>query len=69
MHIQFAELPVFDQDRAIAFYVDTLGCEVAADAPMGADGWRWVEVDSPAPAPRCTSCAARTTSHRPNRYW
>lgn len=35
MHIQFAELPVFDQDRAIAFYVDNLGCEVASDAPMG----------------------------------
>ena len=47
MHIQFAELPVFDQDRAIAFYVDKLGCEVVADAPMGADGWRWVEVKFP----------------------
>lgn len=47
MHIQFAELPVFDQDRAIAFYVDKLGCEVAADAPTGADGWRWVEVKFP----------------------
>lgn len=47
MHIQFAELPVFDQDRAIAFYVDNLGCEVASDAPMGADGWRWVELKFP----------------------
>ena len=44
MHIQFAELPVFDQDRAKAFYVDKLGCEVASDSPMGADGWRWIEV-------------------------
>ncbi|MEQ8297980.1 MAG: VOC family protein [Nitratireductor sp.] len=47
MHIQFAELPVFDQERAKAFYVDTLGCEVAADAPMGPDGWRWVELRFP----------------------
>ncbi|WP_157017044.1 VOC family protein [Mesorhizobium xinjiangense] len=44
MHIQFAELPVFDQDRAKAFYAEHLGCEVASDAPMGADGWRWVEM-------------------------
>jgi predicted enzyme related to lactoylglutathione lyase len=44
MHIQFAELPVFDQDRAKAFYLDKLGCEAVADAPMGDDGWRWIEV-------------------------
>jgi len=44
MHIQFAELPVFDQDRAIRFYADNLGCSVVADAPMGKDGWRWVEI-------------------------
>jgi predicted enzyme related to lactoylglutathione lyase len=44
MHIQFAELPVFDQDRAIKFYVDRLGCRVASDTPMGPDGWRWIEL-------------------------
>ncbi|WP_017604383.1 VOC family protein [Nocardiopsis alkaliphila] len=44
MHVQFAELPVFDQDRAKAFYTDKLGCRVLADAPMGEDGWRWVEL-------------------------
>lgn len=44
MHIQFAELPVFDQDRAIAFYTRHLACQVAADAPMGEGGWRWVEL-------------------------
>ena len=45
MHIQFAELPVFDQDRAKAFYVEKLGCGLGADVPMGAaDGWRWVEL-------------------------
>ena len=46
MHIQFAELPVVDQDRAKAFYVEKLGCEVASDAPMGGD-WRWIEVKFP----------------------
>jgi predicted enzyme related to lactoylglutathione lyase len=44
MHIQFAELPVFDQDRAIKFYADNLGCSVVADTPMSEDGWRWVEI-------------------------
>ena len=47
MHIQFAELPVRDQARAKHFYVDNLGCTVAADAPMGNDGWRWVELGFP----------------------
>lgn len=44
MYVQFAELPVFDQARAKRFYVEHLGCEVRADAPMGDDGWRWIEL-------------------------
>jgi catechol 2,3-dioxygenase-like lactoylglutathione lyase family enzyme len=36
-------IPVTDQDRAIEFYVDTLGFEKRADVPFG-DGYRWVEV-------------------------
>ncbi|PDQ21920.1 glyoxalase [Mesorhizobium sanjuanii] len=47
MHIQFAELPVFDQDRARAFYTKHLGCQVAADQPMGDSGWRWIELAFP----------------------
>jgi catechol 2,3-dioxygenase-like lactoylglutathione lyase family enzyme len=39
-------VPVSDQDRAIAFYRDTLGCELTADVPFG-DGERWVEVTPP----------------------
>ncbi len=45
MHIQFAELPVFNQDRAIRFYVDNLGCKVVADQPYGEGGWRWVDLE------------------------
>jgi catechol 2,3-dioxygenase-like lactoylglutathione lyase family enzyme len=37
---------VSDQDRAIAFYVDTLGFEKVADVPFGGDE-RWVEVAPP----------------------
>jgi predicted enzyme related to lactoylglutathione lyase len=43
MHIQFAELPVFDQDRAKRFYTQHFGCRVAADQPMS-NVWRWIEL-------------------------
>ncbi len=36
-------VPVSDQDRAIAFYTETLGFEKRVDVPFG-DGYRWVEV-------------------------
>ena len=36
-------IPVSDQDRAIEFYVDTLGFEKRTDIPFG-NGYRWVEV-------------------------
>ncbi|HEU4976647.1 MAG TPA: VOC family protein [Baekduia sp.] len=36
-------VPVADTDRAIQFYVDTLGFEKRVDIPFG-DGLRWVEV-------------------------
>ena len=49
MHIQFAELPVFDQERAKAFYIDHLNCRVVTD-------------DRPLTAARLQLClAARTT--------
>ena len=44
MYVQFAELPVRDQARAKQFYVENLGCAVAADAPTRSDGWRWIEL-------------------------
>jgi catechol 2,3-dioxygenase-like lactoylglutathione lyase family enzyme len=37
---------VSDTDRAIGFYVDTLGFEKVVDVPMG-DSGRWVEVALP----------------------
>ncbi len=42
-------IPVADQDRAIAFYTETLGFELQADQPFG-DGERWVEVVPPGAA-------------------
>ena len=46
-------IPVSDQERAIAFYVDTLGFEKRTDVPFG-NGYRWVEV---APADAQTTIA------------
>ncbi|HEV3132335.1 MAG TPA: VOC family protein [Acidimicrobiales bacterium] len=42
-------VPVTDQERAVAFYVDTLGFEKRLDAPFG-DGNRWIEVAPPGSA-------------------
>jgi catechol 2,3-dioxygenase-like lactoylglutathione lyase family enzyme len=46
-------VPVSDQERALAFYVGTLGFEKRRDVPFG-DGLRWVEV---APAGAATTIA------------
>jgi catechol 2,3-dioxygenase-like lactoylglutathione lyase family enzyme len=46
-------VPVSDQERAIAFYVETLGFEKRTDVPFG-NGYRWVEV---APADAATTIA------------
>ena len=44
--LQVVSVPVSDQDRAKAFYVDTLGFTLRRDNPMGPDQ-RWVEVVPP----------------------
>ena len=46
-------VPVSDQERAIQFYVETLGFEKRTDVPFG-NGYRWVEV---APADGVTTIA------------
>jgi catechol 2,3-dioxygenase-like lactoylglutathione lyase family enzyme len=42
-------VPVSDQDRALAFYLDTLGFELRVDFAYG-DGSRWLEVAPPGAA-------------------
>jgi catechol 2,3-dioxygenase-like lactoylglutathione lyase family enzyme len=37
-------VPVTDQDRALSFYVETLGLEPRRDAPLPQFGGRWIEV-------------------------
>lgn len=41
--VAIVSIPVADQDRAKAFYTETLGFTLVADQPMG-DGARWVQV-------------------------
>jgi lactoylglutathione lyase len=52
-------VPVTDQDRALRFYVDTLGFEKRLDLPMGG-GQRWIEV-APSAA---TTTIALVVSHK-----
>lgn len=40
-------IPVRDQDRALAFYIETLGFEKLMDAPLDQVGARWIEVCPP----------------------
>lgn len=42
-------IPVTDQDRALAFYIDTLGFEIRMDGTFG-EGFRWIEVAPPGAA-------------------
>lgn len=44
--IRTVGVPVVDQDRALTFYLETLGFEKRLDVPMGG-GARWIEVAPP----------------------
>lgn len=44
-------IAVTDQDRAVAFYVDTLGFEKVMDAPVPELGGRWIEASLPDTGP------------------
>lgn len=44
--IRTVAVTVTDQDRAVDFYVGTLGFEKRMDAPIG-DDFRWIEVAPP----------------------
>ncbi|RZT26622.1 catechol 2,3-dioxygenase-like lactoylglutathione lyase family enzyme [Kribbella sp. VKM Ac-2569] len=52
--IRTVGVPVTDQDRAVAFYTDTLGFELLMDAPLPQFGGRWITV---APAGSSASIA------------
>ncbi|MDP4506726.1 VOC family protein [Nonomuraea turcica] len=52
--IRTVAIPVTDQDRAVEFYVSTLGLEKLLDAPIEQLGGRWIEV---APSESTTSIA------------
>jgi catechol 2,3-dioxygenase-like lactoylglutathione lyase family enzyme len=41
--VRTVSVPVSDQEKSLAFYIDTLGFEMRVDAPFG-DGNRWIEV-------------------------
>lgn len=45
-HIKFVNVPVRDQNRALAFYTDKLGCTIITDQPFD-DNQRWIELRIP----------------------
>jgi catechol 2,3-dioxygenase-like lactoylglutathione lyase family enzyme len=51
--VRTVAIPVNDQDRAVAFYIESLGFEKRLDTPFG-NGGRWIEV---APAGSSVSVA------------
>jgi catechol 2,3-dioxygenase-like lactoylglutathione lyase family enzyme len=44
--IKFASIPVADQDRALEFYTQKLGCRIITDQPFS-DEQRWIELGIP----------------------
>ena len=44
--IRTVAIPAADQDRSVAFFVETLGFEKRMDAEL-AEGFRWIEVAPP----------------------
>jgi lactoylglutathione lyase len=57
--VRAVAVPVRDQDRAVDFYVGTLGMEKRMDAPLPQSGGRWITV---APAHADTTLALVPTS-------
>lgn len=51
--IKFVNIPVRNQDAALAFYTEKLGFMLATDQPMG-DGRRWIELRIPGAETRVT---------------
>jgi len=45
--IKFVNIPVSDQQRALAFYTEKLGFSVATNQPMAPGGQRWIELKIP----------------------
>jgi lactoylglutathione lyase len=55
-------IPVRDQDRALAFYVNTLGFEKLMDMPLEQFGGRWIEVRPPRSTVTIALTPARETA-------
>ena len=56
-------IPVTDQARAVAFYVETLGFEVRLDQPLDEES-RWIEVAPPGAPYRWPSSGLRRAPSR-----
>jgi len=53
LHIDVVSVPVADQQRAKAFYMEKLGFELVNESPMG-EGMNWVQLRPPGAATSIT---------------
>jgi predicted enzyme related to lactoylglutathione lyase len=44
--LKFVSIPVRDQERALQFWTQAVGLQIATDQPMG-EGQRWIELKIP----------------------
>jgi predicted enzyme related to lactoylglutathione lyase len=61
-YVKFADLPVKNQDHAVAFYTQKIGLQVARDMQYEED-WRWIEIEIPGAATKIL--LTRKTSEAP----
>lgn len=46
-HVKHVVIPVTDQDRALRFYTEKLGCKLVCDVPVPGGSQRWIELEIP----------------------
>jgi catechol 2,3-dioxygenase-like lactoylglutathione lyase family enzyme len=65
MRIHLASIPVDDQDHALRFYTEVLGCEKKTEIPLGEH--RWLTVVSPEEPREPSLCWSRIPIRRSSR--
>lgn len=65
--VKLVNIPVADQDRAVAFYCDVLGFTKLADFPAG-PGQRWIELGAPSGGAKVVLYAPEECNLLPGRF-
>lgn len=65
--VKFVGIPVKDQDRALAFWTESMGCKVETDQPMGDQ--RWIELRIPGAETRLVLFTPKGHEDRAGTFW